>query len=100
MIIAYIVCKDESEAEKIANDLLDKKLIFCANMFPINAIFNWKGKRETANETVLIGKSIEEKWQDIIKETKQLHSYEVPAILKMNIEAEENYEKWAREEYK
>ena len=71
--MAYIVCKDEEEANKIANRLLDEKLIFCANMFPINSIFNWKGKKETEKEIVLIGKSVEGKWEEIKKEAIDKH---------------------------
>ncbi len=100
MIITYIVCKNKQESEKISKHLLDKKLVGCVNMFPITSQFWWKGNIEKEEEHVIIAKTFENKFKEITKEVKKLHSYETPAILKFNVEAEKEYEEWLRREVK
>ena len=44
MAFVYITCKDKKEARKISRFLLEKKLIACANIFPIESMYRWEGK--------------------------------------------------------
>ena len=71
--MVYIPCKDNDEAKKIASHLLKKKLIACANMFPVTSMFRWEGKLQNQSETVLIGKSLPEKFQKITETVTELH---------------------------
>lgn len=100
MIILYITCKDEAEAERISRELVEKKLIACANYFPIKSLYRWKGELAGEKEVVLLAKSLERNFAAIQKEVRALHSYEVPCILKLNVEANEEYENWVNEQLK
>jgi len=100
MIIEYIVCKNKAEAEKIANNLLKKRLIACANLFPINSLYKWKGKLQKDKEFVLIAKTQKNKSQSLEKEVKGIHSYEIPCILQVNVKANKEYERWLKNELK
>ena len=93
MYLAYITCKDSEEAEKIAEHLLNKKLIACANIFDSKSIYHWKGELCNQNEKVLILKT-DKKFQDIVGEVKAIHSYELPCILKINVEATQEFGLW------
>lgn len=80
-IIIFITASSKKEAERIANGLVDKRLAACVNIVPnIKSIYTWKGKKEKANEVLLIAKSKKERFNRIIKQVKSLHSYEVPEI--------------------
>ena len=48
LIFVYITNPTGTEAKRIARHLIKKKLIVCANIFPIESIYPWKGK--IANE--------------------------------------------------
>ncbi len=98
MIFVYIPCKDEEEAMNISKILLDKNLIACSNRFPIKSMYWWEGKIEQSNEFVIIAKSILEKFEQIKKEVKRIHSYDVPAIIKYDVSANKDYEGWCRKE--
>jgi periplasmic divalent cation tolerance protein len=100
MIAAYITCKDKKEAKKIANALIKKKLIACANMFPINSLYMWKGKFQSDNEIVLLAKTNNKKFKEMEKEIKKLHSYEVPCIIKINASANKSFENWLNSQLK
>lgn len=82
------------EAKKAASYLLEKKLIACANYFPIKSSSCWTGKIAECDEVVSIVKTKKENWEELKKEVKKLHSYEVPCIIKIDVEANEEYENW------
>lgn len=98
MILVYITNKDEKEAKKIATYLLKKKLIACANMFPIRALYTWKKKVRDEKEVVLIAKTQQSKFVTIKKEVEKIHSYETPCILKINALPNAEFGKWVKEE--
>jgi periplasmic divalent cation tolerance protein len=99
MIMVYITCKDGEEARKIATHLLDNKLIACANIFPSNSLYRWENKLEDTKEMVIIAKSIKEKFKDIEKEVKNMHSYKNPCIVMIEIsESNKDYLDWVKDE--
>ena len=100
MIFVYITCKDKKEAFKISKMLLDKKLIACANIYPIISMFRWKNKIQNNQEIVLLVKTLENKYKSIKKEVEKIHSYETPCILKIKVKGNNKFEKWVKEEVK
>lgn len=95
----YITNPDRKTAKKIALRLLKKRLIACANIFPIESVYWWKGKIENAKEVVLILKT-KEKFNKIKNEVKKIHPYSIPCIIKFDVEANEEYENWLKRETK
>ncbi len=100
MISVYITCKDEKEAVKISEHLLKKRLIACSNIFPIRSMYWWKEKITNDNEIVMLVKTPDENYEKIKKEVKKLHSYDIPCILKFDIEANNEYKEWVKKETK
>lgn len=98
MTIIYITCKDIKEAKKISKHLLNKRIIACANIHPIESMYWWKGKIVEELETVIIAKSSSKNFNKIKEEVKKIHSYEIPCILKIDSEANEGYDEWVRKE--
>lgn len=96
MTLIYITCKDKAEAKKISKALLEKKLIACSNMFPIESMYWWKGKIEESKEFLIIAKTNDVNYDKIKAEVKKLHSYDVPCILKIEGEANKAYDDWIR----
>src|SRR3989338_3440438 len=97
MIAVYITCKDRGEAKKISRHLLNKRLIACANFFPIESMYWWKNKVNESKECAIIAKTVKDNFETIKKETKKVHSYEVPCIVAWDIvEGNEDYLSWIR----
>ncbi|MFH1409300.1 MAG: divalent-cation tolerance protein CutA [Nanoarchaeota archaeon] len=97
-IAIYTTCKDEKEAKHIANLLLEKKLIACANATQHKSFYTWKGKQHEEKETVMIMKSRKELFPKIAEEIKRAHSYELPCIVYWDIEGTSDYINWITEE--
>ena len=54
--LVYILASDESEADKIIEQLLAKHLVACVNYFPVKSKYWWEGKLEEDTEVALIAK--------------------------------------------
>lgn len=97
-ITIYSTYTDIKEAKRIANILLDKHLIACANFFPIESMYHRKDKKETAKEIVALYKTQKKHRKSIQKEIILQHSYETPCIIKFDIEANSGYEQRVKKE--
>ncbi len=99
-IAIYTTFPSNSEAKKIVNFLLKNKLIACANFFPVTSSYWWRGKIINDREVVAILKTTSKNWPGIKAEIKKMHSYEMPCIEKIKIEANEDCERWIKGETK
>ena len=100
MILIYVPCRNEEEAEKIASELLKEKLIACANQFKSFSMYSWEGTVEYEPECVLIAKTTDANEEKVRKKIKELHSYELPAIISLPAKANAEYEAWVKEQVK
>lgn len=98
MILVYITNPTKEEAKKIVKHLIEKKLIACASIFPIESLYNWNGKLADESEFVLLGKTKEDNYDKIVVEVEKIHSYDVPCILKLPMEANGKYKNWLEKE--
>ncbi len=84
--IIYSTIDDIKDARKIAHTLVEEQIVACVNIIPnAESIYKWKGKVETAEECVLIAKTIDENVKKTIQRIKELHNYEVPDIIVLPI---------------
>lgn len=97
-IFIYITNPTSKEARKIANHLLRKNLIVCANIFPINSLYKWKGKIADENESVLIAKTLKENFNKIKNEVERIHPYSIPCIVKIPVTSNKKYFDWIKSE--
>jgi len=95
-IVVLITAKDKKEAQKIATSLIKHKLAACVNIVnKVDSVFFWAGKIDRAKECLLLIKSKKEKFSQIIKLVKSLHSYDVPEIIAIPIVAGDRpYLRW------
>ncbi len=86
----------KEEALKIAKELVDSKLIACCNIIPnIISVYNWNNKLQEDNEVLMIIKTKAELFENVKQKILELHSYEVPEIIKIPIdEGSEDYLNW------
>lgn len=99
-VFIYITTSSDAEAEKIAQALLEEKLIGCANIFPIKSMYWWEGRIAKEHEVVLIAKTLDEKYGRVKKVVEQLHSYKIPCITKIPVQTNDAYGTWLRENIK
>ena len=98
--LIYITTSEISESKKIATALLEERLVACTNIIPqITSLYLWKGKIEMDNESLLIAKTRDDKVDQVIERVKELHSYETPCILQLEVKkGSEEYLQWMENE--
>jgi len=98
-ILVLVTTASKEEAEKIAQKLLEEKLIACANIIsPITSHFSWSGKIDCAEECLVVMKSRVDLFGELEGCVRGLHSYEVPEVLALPIVAgSEAYLSWMGE---
>jgi periplasmic divalent cation tolerance protein len=84
--IIYSTIADIKDAKKIANTLVEERLVACVNIIPnIHSVYRWKGKIESDNECVILAKTSDNNIKKVIKKIKSLHKYELPDIIVLPI---------------
>ncbi|MGD2249808.1 MAG: divalent-cation tolerance protein CutA [Candidatus Methanofastidiosia archaeon] len=81
--VVYMTCSSKKEAHTIATELVQTKLIACANIFPISSVYTWKQKIHHDTEYAAILKTKKTNVPKVIEEVKRMHSYEVPDIVEI-----------------
>lgn len=99
-ITIYVTHSSKLEAEKIINKLLNDKLIACVNYFPIDVAYHWKWHIVNDNEIVSLLKTRIKNWSKVKEYIELNHPYEIPCIIKTEVEANDEYVKWIYNETK
>lgn len=85
-------------ANFIARELVQTKLVACAQIFPINSIYTWQGDVCEDNEFQLQLKTVSEKYREVAEAILASHPYEVPEIYTVTIDnAYQPYAQWVAE---
>ena len=99
MRIVYITTKNSGEAKKIANHLLEKKLIACANIFPIESMYWWKGEVQEDVEFVVLCKTKDEMFEAVNTEVVNMHEHDTPAVYSWKVDKiNDKYSEWVEKE--
>lgn len=98
-IVILVTCGSEEEAVRIAQALVEERLVACANIVsPIRSIYRWEGKIWDEREWLLLMKTQRKRFAEIESKVKSLHSYTVPEIVSLPIlEGTPSYLKWLEE---
>jgi len=94
-IIVLSTCSDLAEAKKMAKAIVEKRLAACVNIASVHSIFRCKQLIEESDEQLLIIKTGSRLFEEVSECIKNLHSYEVPEIIAVEMkEGSRPYLKW------
>ena len=98
-VLVLTTAGQEVEAQKIAQELVMRRLAACVNIVPrIHSVYRWEGKVESAEEFLLIIKTTKNRSTDVKGAIRELHSYDLPECIVISIESgREEYLKWIEE---
>lgn len=101
MIVAIQVnCPDREVAQRIAEALLEARLVACANLrAPMTSLYRWKGNVERDEEIPLILKTREDLFDRVAEAIRPLHPDETPCIFATPVaQVNADYAEWVRAE--
>ena len=99
-VIALSTAGSDEQAEQLARALVERRLAACVNIVGgVCSIYRWKGKIERDGEKLLVIKTSREKWPEVGRVLRELHSYEVPEILMLPVlDGDPDYLGWLEDE--
>ena len=99
MSLVTTTSDDRAELEKIAADLVERKLAACCQISgPISSWYTWNGQLESTQEWVCSIKTLESLFTEVEKTIAQIHHYDQPQIVAVEIgAASKGSEQWMRE---
>src|SRR5438874_1188591 len=84
--VVFITASNAKEADRISLALVKGRLAACVNAVPaVKSRYWWKGKIETARESLLIAKTRRSLVGKLTKKVKAIHSYSVPEVIALPI---------------
>jgi len=99
--ILVLTTADSSElALKIASALVENREAACVSIVPgIRSIYRWEGKVCDDAELLLVIKSSADRFEAVRSRIRQLHTYQVPEIISVDIAAgDATYLRWLNQQ--
>jgi periplasmic divalent cation tolerance protein len=84
--LVLITCGDDENARTIARSLVERRLAAGAQMLPIESVYRWQEKVVEDNEVLVLAKTRKERFVEIKTLVEELHSYEVPPVVMVEID--------------
>jgi len=79
-------CPDQEIATTIAENIVAQHLAACINIVPgIKSIYHWQGNVESAEESLMLIKTHQQKLSSLQNTITTMHPYEVPEIISLDI---------------
>src|SRR6266508_71682 len=76
--MAYVTAPDLDTARSIAQTVVGRRLAACANLWPIESMYWWRGTLENAREVVIVFKTRRALLWKLIATVRENHPHEVP----------------------
>lgn len=81
-IVVFMTAGAIGEARRIADHLVETRLAACVQILPeIESIYRWNGEVQREKELLILAKTTEEKFVELEKAVRGIHSYETPEIV-------------------
>jgi periplasmic divalent cation tolerance protein len=72
----------DTDAEKIARDLVESRVAACVNIVPgLRSIYRWNGEISDEREILLLVKTTSGRVDDVRERIEALHPYELPEFV-------------------
>ena len=87
VVTVYATFTHPGQAQDIGMAMVEERLAACVNILqPCRSIYRWEGVVQSATESPARFKTTLDKTDALIARIKELHSYDVPAIVVWPIE--------------
>src|SRR5689334_10094831 len=85
-IVVFMTAANGEEATRLAEMLVGAHLAACVQILPeMESVYRWQGKIERQSEILLLAKTTREKFDNLEREVRALHSYDTPEIIAVPI---------------
>jgi len=96
--VVFMTAPSVEEARRIARTLFEEHLAACVNVVgSCRSVYRWKDEIVEDEEAMMFAKTRRDKFEEIVRRVTELHSYEVPEIIAVDLESlSDGYEGFLR----
>jgi periplasmic divalent cation tolerance protein len=84
--VVLSTCGSRKEAERIARDIVKRRLVACVNITPVKSYYRWKGRIRADREYLMVAKTRSELFARLKRRILALHTYQLPEIVSLRID--------------
>jgi periplasmic divalent cation tolerance protein len=98
-IVVFMTAANGEEATRLADMLVGAHLAACVQILPeMESVYRWQGRIERQSEVLLLAKTTRDKFEELEREVRALHSYDTPEIIAISVTAGSGpYLDWLRQ---
>lgn len=98
LIAIMTTTESMTAAQDIARALVERRLAACVQVTEIESFFNWEGEAQNEREFRVLVKSTKARYPDVESAIRELHGYDLPAIVAFDFtDAWGPYAEWVEE---
>lgn len=99
MLVVMTTFDNKETAHKVGRGLLEKRLIACYNLMPVESGYWWKDEIVQEPEILMLIKTKDRWFEDIAEYVQTESGYETPELIALGPErVEDAYQKWLNDE--
>lgn len=87
----------EQQARTLARALLERRLVACASLVPLQSHYHWQGRICCSEEVQLLLKTRPQQLEPLRRALLELHSYDTPEWIHWRAASTGSYALWLRE---
>lgn len=97
MPTVYITAPPDA-ADEIADTLVAERLAACVNRLSANSTYRWDGDVHREQEALLLAKTTDDAYDDLVARVTEVHPHEVPCIERFDeSDVLESFAEWRTE---
>ncbi len=94
LVLVMVTFPNDDSAKSMINKVLEQKLAACILRSKVNSSYMWEGQEQDEEEVIALFKTIPTNFEQLEQYILENHPYEVPAILKIEASANQDYQNW------
>ena len=97
-IAVFTTVGNRDDARRIAQALVERHLVACAQISAIESFYHWDGALQDDSEFRLLLKTVDTQYDAVERAIRELHPYDLPAIYALPIDRiHAPYAAWVRD---
>ena len=87
-IVVLATAPDLDTAERLAQDVLERRLVACVTILTgARSHYWWQDRLETAEEAQIVMKTTQDRWPQLQAHWQQIHPYDTPELIVLPVTA-------------
>ena len=95
LVLALTTEANAERAQQLAEALLERHLVACVSIHPVQSFYRWEEALEHSDEVQLLMKTSAQHLEAVRLAVSELHSYDTPEWLSWPVTASPAYATWA-----